>query len=127
MILIVLVIVSLFQAVQWLAVHYELDMAYLKIIGQKKYEILIIMVVMGQLIGNLSLILAIPVSLLIPLGIALLLAMFTQEVFIPEIPTIFQIGEYIILFWAVFLISSLIPGLQMASKDIMKSLNSREE
>ncbi|OLS23728.1 MAG: hypothetical protein HeimC3_23710 [Candidatus Heimdallarchaeota archaeon LC_3] len=126
MILIALVIIRLFQAVQWLTVHYELDMAYLKIIGQRKYEISLIMLIMGLIIGNLSLIIAIPISLLLPLGIALLLAMVTQEVFIPEIPTIFQIGEYILLFWVIFLISSLIPSIQLASKDIMKSLKTKD-
>ena len=127
MILLILVIIRLFQAVQWLTLHYELDIVYLKIIGQRKYEILFIILIMGQIIGNLSLILAIPISLLLPLGIALLLALVTHEVFIPEIPSIFQIGEYIVLFWVIFLVSSLVPGIQLASKKIMKSLNNRED
>ncbi|MHA1991227.1 MAG: hypothetical protein ACW98A_09705 [Candidatus Hodarchaeales archaeon] len=122
LILIFLILIRLFQAVQWLSVHYELDFAYLKIIGQKRYEILIIVLIMGQTIGNLALLLALPISILLPHGISLLLALVTNQVFIPEIPNIFQLVELIITFNIIFIIVCLFPAIQISFKPIRESI-----
>lgn len=125
-ILITLVLIRLFQAIQWLNVHYELDFAYLKIIGQKRIEILVIVLIIGQIIGNFSMILALPISLLLPHGISLFLALITNQVFIPEIPTVNQIFDFWIIFNLVFLFSCLIPGIQISLKPIKESIVRKE-
>jgi hypothetical protein len=108
-------------------VHYELDFAYLKIIGQRRYEILIIVLIMGQTIGNLALLLALPISLLLPHGISLLLALITNQVFIPEIPNIFQLVELIIAFNIIFIIVCIFPAFQISFKPIRESIVRKQE
>ena len=124
-ILTIIVAIRIFEAVQWLRLRYEVEIALMLSIGFNRESVFFLIVILGIILGNLGIIFSIFLSLIIPTGVLALISIFTMNFIKPTVFGLMDLLSYLFVLNVLFIATSCVPAIQSAQM-VIRTKFSRE-